>query len=193
MEKVNYTITLDDCSDYVKYQLKIKRIRTFVMKSFIPFWIIGLIFAIITLLPLFSIPPFPDVTIINNILYYLSSACIMLWPIIGIWLVIFGIALGIYLLDPFHALSKRVYKMLQGGALDIELEVKEDGLYAEGKGVSSVLKWDGIIDIYDTGKTFLVFVSDYRAVIIPKRAFGTDNNAQEFLKYTQEKIANSKS
>ena len=34
MDKINYTVTLDDCRDYVKYQLKIPRVRKFIMKAF---------------------------------------------------------------------------------------------------------------------------------------------------------------
>lgn len=210
MEKVNYTITLDDCSDYVKYQLKIKRIRKFVMKSFIPFWIIGLILAIVTALPFILdflgffkyVMSENDLSFIQALIYkdtllgvwsYFWTVLGSIMPLVIIWVVIFGIALTMYRFDPFHALSKKVYKMLQGGALDAELEVKDDGIYAEGKGQSSVMKWDGLIDIYDTGKTFLVFVSDYRAVIVPKRAFKTEETAQEFFNFVNEKLENCRS
>ena len=53
MEKISYVLTQEDCRDYVKAQYKIPRIKKFIMKSYIPFWLIGSVFVVIFLLPLF--------------------------------------------------------------------------------------------------------------------------------------------
>ena len=193
MDKVICTLTLDDCRDYVKYQLKIKRIRKFILKMYIPFWIIGLIFFIVNLLPVFSVKDVPYTDAWNVFLFYLEYALSLVLPIVIIWCLIFAFVISLYFFDPFHCVSKRVYKMLQGGSLEAEIEVKDDGIYAVSKSASSVMNWNGIIDIYDTGKTFLIFISDYRAMLVPKRAFQDERKAQEFFDLVNERLANSRS
>jgi len=113
-------------------------------------------------------------------------------PFVAIWIVIFGISWTLGATDAFSLTSKRVYKMLEGRTLDAELEVLDNGLDMKGKGVTSFLGWDGIVDIYEAKSTFLLFISDYQAVIIPKRAFESTEKANEFFNYVNEKVSGAK-
>ena len=54
MDKISYTIEPADCRDYVKFQFKIPRLKKFILKSYTPFWVTGLIIALIYSLPIFT-------------------------------------------------------------------------------------------------------------------------------------------
>ena len=86
-------------------------------------------------------------------------------------------------------ISKKVYNLLKGQSLDMNIEVRDDGLYTNNTKNEGIFLWDGIIDIYDTSKTFLVFIGDYTAILIPKRAFSNENKANEFFSFVSNKIA----
>ncbi len=82
--------------------------------------------------------------------------------------------------------------MLEGRALDAEIEVQEGGLSMTGKTASAFMEWSGIVDIHSTQNTFLLFVGDYQAVIVPKRAFETPEKADEFFNFVDEKVKAAK-
>ena len=209
MERFSYTLTLEDCKDYAISQYKIPRLKNFILKMYIPFWIIGLLAVLVFIFPIFlnfftglsylmkeggmtffrALVDFQMLEFYKSSLIYFISAVL---PLIVIWLVIFAIGWGFGATDAFSLTSKRIFKMLSGKALDAEVEVQENGLYMEGKGISSFVGWDGIVEIYSATNTFLLFVSDYQAVIIPKRAFKTPELAQEFFELVDSKVKASK-
>ena len=205
MEKINYTLNLEDCRDYVKYQRKIPRIRKFIMKQFRPFLYIclGLIlfsflFEIINIvMSLNSVAAEYSMSFIGVVKSYffwpmVSAAFEHFWefniPVILIWLVVFWIAWTISKYDLFHAESSRVYDVLKGQDLDITITPQDDGLLCSGKLTTTLYKWQKIIDVYDTNKSFLVFVGDYAALVIPKRAFETPEEEKIFFNYLNEKL-----
>ena len=210
MEKISYTLTQEDCKDYVKSQYKIPRIRKFIFKSYIPFWVIGSVFVVIFMLPLFinlftgvnylvkeggmsffkALTDFQMVEFYKGALTYFIQTVL---PFVGIWLAIFVINWFVGATDAFSHTSKRVFKLLEGRALEAEVEVQEGGLNMTGKTASTFMEWSGIVDIYSTPNTFLLFVSDYQAVIIPKRAFETPEKAEEFFNFVDEKVKATKS
>ncbi len=209
MEKISYTLTCEDCRDYVKYQYKIPRIKKFILKTYIPFWVIGSVLVVLYMLPLFinlftgvqylmseggmsffaALTDFQMVEFYKGALQYLVQVVL---PIIGIWLALFAITWSIGATDAFSHSSKRVFKILEGRALDAEVEVQDGGLNMTGKNASTFMSWDGIVDVYSAPSTFLLFVSDYQAVIIPKRAFQTPEKADEFFKFVDEKVKTAK-
>ncbi|MCM1339253.1 MAG: YcxB family protein [Muribaculaceae bacterium] len=204
MDKISYTLTVEDCKDYVVAQYKIPRIKKFIMKTFVPFWIMGGIFVVVLIVPLFinllsglsylvqegemsffkALTDFQMCEFYKSALLYFVKAVL---PLIVIWVLIFAIAWGIGATDAFSISSKRVFKMLEGRALDAEIEVQENGLAMSNKNASSFIEWSGIVDIHETKSTFLIFVSKYQAVIVPKRAFATEDIAKEFFNIVDEK------
>lgn len=208
MDKISYTIEPADCSDYVKFQFKIPRLKKFILKSYTPFWVIGLIFALIYSLPIFTgfykglrylmtnndLSIFEALTDASMIDFYKGCGDFVIYqilPFVLIWLCIFFVSCFFISHDLFKLNSKKIYKMLEG-RLSAEVEICEDGLDMKGKGLASFLKWDGIVDIYEAKTTFLIFVSDYQAIIIPKRAFETQEKAQDFFNFVNEKVNNAK-
>lgn len=208
MDKISYTIELADCSDYVKFQFKIPRLKKFILKSYTPFWVIGLICALIYSLPIFTgfyeglrylmtnydLSIFKALTDASMIDFYKGCGDFVIYqilPFLLIWLCIFFVSCFFYSHDLFKLNSKKIYKM-QEGRLNAEVEICEDGLDMKGKGLASFLKWDGIVDIYEAKTTFLIFVSDYKAIVIPKRAFETQEKAQDFFNFVNEKVNNAK-
>ena len=113
-------------------------------------------------------------------------------PFLGIWFAMFFITWSIGATDAFSISSKRIFKMLEGRALDAEIEVQEGGLSMTGKTASAFMEWSGIVDIHSTQNTFLLFVGDYQAVIVPKRAFETPEKADEFFNFVDEKVKAAK-
>lgn len=209
MEKISYVLTQEDCRDYVKAQYRIPRIRKFIMKTYVPFWVIGLIFVLFFTFPLFinlftgvkylmsegEMSFFKALTDFQMVEFYrgaLSYFIQTVLPFIFIWLVVFAIAWFNGATDAFSVSSKRVFKMLEGRALDAEIEVQEGGLSMTGKTASTFMEWDGIVDIHSTPNTFLLFVGVYQAVIVPKRAFETPEKADEFFKFVDEKVKAAK-
>lgn len=198
MDNIKYTITLDDCRDYVKFQQKIPRMKKYKFKQFLPLIIIFI------LLVLFSIAMevnffFKAFDYVGG-QYSMSFAELMksdfsslllegitdhFWtmnlPVFVIWAVIFFIAWFISKNDIFHAESGKIYNGLKKQTLDIEVSLQNDGLLCSGKDMSFVYKWNDIIDFYDTQKLFLVYVAETSALIIPKRAFKSSAEAQEFF------------
>lgn len=167
MEKIKYTLTLDDCRDYVKYQRKIPRLKKYVFKQFMPLIIL------FVLIILFSLAM--EISFFFKAFHYVSGEYAMsfsellktdfsalllegiadhFWnmnlPILLIWAVIFCTAWLISKNDIFHAESSKIYKGLKNQSLDIEITPQEDGLYCKGKNVSALYKWKDILDIYDT-------------------------------------------
>lgn len=209
MGKISYTLTQEDCRDYVKSQYKIPRIKKFIMKAYIPFWIIGSVCFVIFLLPLFinlftglkylmseggmsflkALTDFQMVEFYKSGLMYFVSNIL---PFIFIWLAVFFSSWYLGACDAFSLYSKRVFKLLEGRALEAEIEVQEGGLSMTGKTLSSFIEWSGIVDIHSTPNTFLIFVSDYQAVIVPKRAFETPEKADEFFNFVDEKVKAAK-
>lgn len=205
MEKIKYTLTLDDCSDYVKYQRKIPRLRKTLLMKFKPLFII---FGLIILFSLIA-----EINFFFKAFNYVSSQYSMTFselfktefssllfegiadhffnrnlPILILWGVIFFVAWFISRNDLFYAESKKIYDGLKQQSLDIEIIPQEDGLHCEGKSVSATYKWQDIVDIYDTKKSYLAYVGETSALIIPKRAFSEQEASDSFYNYVSNKL-----
>lgn len=205
MEKFSYTLTLEDCRDYVKFQQKIPRVKKFLMKQFRPFIYLCAIIILFSLLieiinvvmSLNSVAAEYSMTFLGVIKSYFFLPIVgnafehflaFNLPVLLIWIVIFFIARIISKYDLFHAESGRVYALLKGQDLDITITPQDDGLLCSGPNTTTLYKWQKIIDVYDTGKSFLVYVGDYAALVIPKRAFETPEESAMFFKYLNDKL-----
>lgn len=193
MQPISYKITIDDCHDYVKYQWKIPRIRKNFMKAYLlVFGILVLLFVVFGIIPdINKYYTYYQILQAENALTVYNIFIPLLTP--GIVFVIMVACLYILILtsqfDLFRFISKKVYNLLKGQSLDMNIEVRDDGLYTNNTKNEGIFLWDGIIDIYDTSKTFLVFIGDYTAILIPKRAFSNENKANEFFSFVSNKIA----
>lgn len=205
MDKIKYTLTLDDCRDYVKYQRKIPRLRKFVFRQFRPLFILFvviLIFSVIMEIP-FMLKAFNYVgteysMTFSELLKSDFSSLLFdgiadhFWnfnlPIFITWAVIFVVAWFISRNDLFHAESSKVYNNLKNQSLDIEITPQSDGLYCSSKNLSALYKWKDIIDIYDTKKSYLAYVGESSALIIPKRAFPIAEESESFYNYVNNKL-----
>ena len=193
MQTISYKITLEDCHDYVKYQWKIPRIRKKFMNVYL--WVFGifvLLFVVFGIIPginkyytYYQFLQTENILTVHNLLIPLLNP--------GIAFVIMVVCLFVLIFtsqfDLFLFTSKKLYTLLEGQSLDMNIEVRDDGLYTNNKKSEGVILWDGIIDIYDTSKTFLVFIGDYVAILIPKRAFSNEKDADEFFNFVSNKIA----
>ena len=109
-------------------------------------------------------------------------------PIFVTWAVIFLVAWIISKNDLFHAESSKVFNGLKNQSLDIEITPQDDGLYCSGKNISALYKWKDIIDIYDTKKSYLAYVAESSAIIIPKRAFPMEEESESFYNYVSNNL-----
>ena len=197
MDKINYTITIDDCRDYVKYQRTIPRLKKYRFKIFIPLFIIFALMIIFSLImeTRFFLKAFDYVggqysMTFAELMQSDFSALLFegvadhFWhmnlPVFGVWAVIFFLAWIISKNDIFHAESSKIYEGLKKQSLDIEVSVENEGLKCTGKGSSFIYRWSDIIDVYESEKSFLVYVAETSALIVPKRAFNTPEEAKEF-------------
>lgn len=205
MDKIKYTLTLDDCRDYVKYQRKIPRLKKFVFRQFKPLFILFFIivaFSIVMEIP-FVFKAFNYVAAEYSMTFsellksdfsslLLDGIADHFWnfnlPIFIIWAVIFVVAWFISRNDLFHAESTKVYNIFKNQSLDIEITPQEDGLYCSGRNLSALYKWKDIIDIYDTKKSYLAYVGESSALIIPKRAFPIEEESESFYNYVNNKL-----
>lgn len=198
MEKITYNLTLDDCRDYVKFQRKIPRIKKRLSMQFrslfylcIAVLVLGIIFELVNFgINLNAYAAENSVSMesllgsenFNSMLgYSFDHFLTIALPVILLWLVIYLIAAGISKYDLFHAESSKVFDLMKSKDLDVELNIEEDGLFAKGRHTKCFTEWSKIVDIYDTGKSILVFVSDYSAIIVPKRAFELPEEAVMFF------------
>lgn len=198
MDKMKYTLTLDDCRDYVKFQRTIPRLKKYAFKQFKPLIIIFILLVLFSIIMEFSFflkafeyvggqysMSFSELLKSDFSGLLLEGITDHFWhmnlPVFIIWAVIFFTAWFISKNDLFHAESSKIYNGLKKQALDIEVSLQDDGLLCSGNDMSFVYKWADIIDFYDTQKSFLVYVAETSALIIPKRAFKTPAEAQEFF------------
>lgn len=198
MEKLKYSYTLADLKDYVKYQYKIPRVKKYITKGYFPLLIVDLIALIIVLIPAImnfisatvyfakgEMPPSDFVDfLISWSWYYLPIALIF----IIVCIIIFGICWLINSKDLFSLNSKKLYNTFQGRSKDCELELNENGLFFSNSTGNTNIEWKGIIDVHTSEKSIFVFIGDYQSIIIPKRAFNTPEQAQEFIDLVQKKI-----
>lgn len=205
MEPIKYTITLDDCHDFAVYQTKIPRIKKYIIKQAMP--VIIVLSAVLLFIIGFGLFDFfrtladvhmkysmsyQDIFTSSSFLPFVIDSIKMFFLVNSLFLLfifIFSILLiGSVKFDWYKSKSKRVYNLLKGSDLDIEIFLNDNGVECRGKNSSACYNWASIVDIHDTGKSFLMFVADYMAVIIPRRAFADENSAMFFFNSVNEHL-----
>jgi hypothetical protein len=192
--KINYELTLEDCKDYANYVWKIPRVRKYLLKSILkPALVIIAIAAIggiiIINMDIYGIMAKHNTTytqVVSNpgFFKWLFFEHIITFVIVIAIFVVLVVVVGFFENKVFG--GKRTFKQLKGTVHTNELTISEKGLeFKNAAGISNMF-WEKIVDIHDTGKSFLIFLGDYMAHIVPKRAFNSETEADEFYNLMQK-------
>lgn len=193
MEKINYTLTLEDCNNFTRSQIKIQRLRKYIFKNYFKLYLIFILGVLLISIFLFGLSVLDismrhHITIIsviknNGFPHFLTSQFKSYLSITMTFSVIFFILLPLkdYIWDGHY-----IYKMLKGMDLNYEISVFEENITRTNKNGVSIFNWATIKDIYDTKYNYLIFVSDLQAIIIPKRCFENEDQGKEFYNTIQK-------
>ncbi len=66
------------------------------------------------------------------------------------------------------------------------MEISESGMIAETEMGRSEMNWSGIEKIHQTRKYILIYISDKAAIVIPKRCFDSQVQAENFYSYLHQ-------
>lgn len=187
MEKINYTLTLEDCNNYVKSQYKIPRLKKAINKAHLKTSLGYAVFLIIVAIVTFSFIIYNvsinnhlslfSVLKNNDLIPFLTKFFINSFVLIILFTFILLMALHI---RTYYFGAQYAYKMLSGIDLNYEISVSEENITRTNKNGINILIWKTIKDIYDTTYNYLIFVSDLQAIIIPKRCFKNKEQSKEF-------------
>lgn len=181
MNKITYTLNHDDCKDYARYLHKVPKIKKMMMRSHgLMFLAIGVCF---TICILSSLESYTWESVSNNLLLIISLILVYIAICTFCWMSSKYDLMGLS--------SSAIFKALSGQSLDMEMNILDDGIETSNKCGSGLLKWDGIKAIYQSKKSIFVFIGDYKAYIVPKRAFESEEKAQEFFNFVKERIGNN--
>lgn len=193
MEKLSFTLTKDDIKDYVKYTYKLPRMRNFFKKQDVKVYLFAC--AVILVFDfLFSILPnlTSDINIFSFIPNYLEYVFWTIGPVF-LFMLLFIVALYfISINDCFGLAAKTSFRTLENSSLDLNIELDEEGIKFYNEVKNSHLKWEGIVEVHNTGKSILIFLSNYQASVIPYRAFETPEKAEEFFNLIDSKVKAAK-
>lgn len=192
MEKISYTLTLQDCNNYVRSQSKIPRLKKCLFKNYTKLFLI-FIFIILLLslfwfgFSIFEISIKHHLTIISVItnkdfpVFFLSQFK-SYFTIAIIMSLLFFILLP---LKNYFWGGHYIYKMLEGINLNYEITISEENITRTNKNGTQIFNWGTIKDLYDTKYNYLIFTSDLQAIIIPKRCFENEEQRKQFYNQVQ--------
>lgn len=170
MNEITYTMEKRDFTDFARFSLKVPRCIFIYLKRIL----------LITLV----------ITAIAGCLLIkqLNIQAILLFFGIFLFYFIFFSIFGF--ISAFFFNGNILYKHFKGVDLNYTLRITVEGIERKSSSINSMYNWVIVKDIYDTKKAFYVFVSDFQAVIIPKRAFESEAEAKSFynlmLEYKQK-------
>lgn len=82
---------------------------------------------------------------------------------------------------------RAMYKSkLAQGRFDVSFG--EDGMVSRGKSASAEIKWDGFQKVIESDRIFLLVYSKYGYVTIPKRAFESGDQMDEFRRLLDSRV-----
>lgn len=193
MEKINYTLTHDDCNNYVKSQYKIPRLKKAInkehFKTSLGYAVFLIILAFVTFsFIIYNISIHNHLSLLsiiknNDFIPFLSKFFITSFLLIILFSSILLIALHV---RTYYFGAKYTYKMLSGMDLNYEISISAENITRTNKNGVSKFNWETIKDIYDTKYNYLIFISDLQAIIIPKRCFENEEQGQDFYNTIQK-------
>ena len=178
IKELNYDITKDDLKNYAKDYLSVKRLKENRIKKSVIVFII--LFILLLMLNIITI--FPNV----NDIQVAFVGFIFMSFVIFIFTLIFSLI--IYFLE---SLSLRITALQLYNGMDFQnnkiIIDSEKGTFSTfDRDNNSAVNWSMIKDIYNLKYSILIFISDYRAFIIPKRIFETEQEMNETWKLIKE-------
>lgn len=193
MEKINYTLTIEDCNNYAKSQNKIPRLKKMIAKDYLKFCFKYSLFLFLLALIIFgfiiyNVGTTKHLTLFSVItnkdflpffVYFFINSFVVIILFVVILLIILYVKL--YFWD-----GKYIYIMLEGTDLNYELSISGENITRTNKNGINIFNWDKIKDIYDTKYNYLIFISDRQAIIIPKRCFENEEQGKEFYNNIQK-------
>lgn len=193
MEKINYTLTLEDCNKYARSQNKIPRLKKYLAKHYLKIGLKFIVFLIVLSIIFVGIA-IHDICINDKVslLSLIPKAnfhrFLLLQTIFQIQnIIIFTIILFLILnFQRYFYDGKVIYKMQAGIDLNYELSISEENITRTNKNGVSMFNWETIKDIYDTKYNYLIFTSDLQAIIIPKRCFENEEEGKNFYNNIQK-------
>lgn len=177
---IKYTLTIGDIKDYTKYQHKIPRVRKFMLKSQMKAYFV------IFICMLVCFWAFIDGGQINWSSLSVPVMLLLLRYFVTSLLIVIAICLITWFIssrDLFGASSRIMLRYLEGRSLNFELKLLDEGIYSANGTSSGVITWNRIVDVYKSEKSIFIFKGRYDAIIVPKRAFNSDEEFNGFFDY----------
>jgi hypothetical protein len=108
-----------------------------------------------------------------------------------IWLIVFGLLplLYIYWKTATWVISKFWQTDLGSFTLPTSIHIGSEGVRTESENGYSFVRWRGVKEIVSSGDTFYLGLGGNAALVIPKRAFYSGEDAANFLSFTKQQIA----
>jgi YcxB-like protein len=106
------------------------------------------------------------------------------WASVSLWV---GVALLLVLLTQEWTLQ-RFLRRRAAAEEPIHVAVGENGLQAEARGTKATIEWERICRFRESGDHFLLYHSPDQYFILPKRAFGADQDVAAFRAMAQRVV-----
>lgn len=160
MNEITYTNEKKDFTDFARFSLKIPRCISILLKRVL------IVTLIITIIGCFLfIKHFYIQSITFILLYFLFNLIFLL--------------VSVYILS-FIFNGHALYNLSKGLDLNYTLTLTDEGIKRVSSSSTSTYNWSNVKDIYNTKREIFVFVSDFQAIIIPKRAFENEADSESF-------------
>ena len=177
--ELTITYNKKDYSNYTKDTILIKRILKNTFKTFaIPY----VLLSIITALTFTS-------TLYGGLYFAYWEFYVVL---IITFLVVFPVVCMFVLLMQFFLGGKVVQRQQQGINATIKIEITPQNIIIDNGDIHSVYKWNAVKDIYNKKYNILIFVSDIRGILIPKRIFSSEEEIADCWSYLNDCYNNTR-
>jgi len=102
---------------------------------------------------------------------------------------IFGFVFFVYLdFILYFTTGRAMYKVLKGTDMARTITLQEDGIFSENSTSNGLIKWNGILHVARGKNTIFLFIGKRLTVLIPKRAFNSEDELNEFYNIVNEKV-----
>lgn len=96
-----------------------------------------------------------------------------------VFLLFFLLLVGCTILVQYLFGGPKTASLQKGLDPNVRILIDEHGIDAYvGEFIREIYDWRAVKDVYDTKKQLIIFISDFRAIIIPKRIFETEKDIQ---------------
>lgn len=195
MQTNEIEISLEDCKKYYKFALTIPEIKKENFKA-IKFFII---FMAITMPLFYGFDFFKKVHYVQET-YHLTFSEILQIPQVTTYLltliltVVAFMLIGSILLffiikyDPFSFRAKQLFKIIKDRSSKKTIYLTENGIRCLSDKADSVFNWEKIYNVYKTQEYIYIFIGKLTGIIVPLRAFNSEEDANSFYEEIKSHI-----